>query len=240
MTTTMHAETFVPGNHLMAGLLGTRDEHLRQVEQAFPDERIVVQGNRITAEGPAAVVVVRLFEELILLVQSGRDLDSSTLARTIDMVREDIRPSDVLRSEVVRAAGGKTVRPNTAGQKRYVDAISQNIITFGIGPAGTGKSYLAVAQAVHALQSRQVTRIILTRPAVEAGERLGFLPGDLMAKVDPYLRPLFDALHDMLEPDRVSQHLERGVIEVAPLAFMRGRSLNDSFIILDEAQNTSP
>ena len=164
MTTTLRAECFVPGNHLMAGLLGTRDEHLRQIEQAFSDEQIVVQGNRISVEGPAAEIVVRLFDELILLVQSGRDLDSSTLARMIDMVRDDIRPSEVLRSEVVRAAGGKTVRPNTAGQKRYVDAISQNVITFGIGPAGTGKSYLAVAQAVHALQSRQVSRIILTRP----------------------------------------------------------------------------
>ncbi len=199
MTTARRAETYVPGNHLMAGLLGTRDEYLRQIEQAFPDEQITVQGNRIAVEGPAAEMVVQLFEELILIVQSGKDLDSSTLARTIDMVREDIRPSEVLRSEVVRAAGGKTVRPNTAGQKRYVDAIAQNIITFGIGPAGTGKSYLAVAQAVHALQSRQVTRIILTRPAVEAGERLGFLPGDLMAKVDPYLRP---ALRRPLRPAR--------------------------------------
>src|SRR6516165_8116284 len=240
MTTTLHQETFVPGNHLMAGLLGTRDEHLRQIEGAFPDEQIVVQGNRITAEGPAAEVVVRLFEELILMVQSGRDIDSSTLARTIDMVREDIRPSEVLRSEVVRSAGGKTVRPNTAGQKRYVDAISQNIITVGIGPAGTGKSYLAVAQAVHALQTRQVSRIILTRPAVEAGERLGFLPGDLMAKVDPYLRPLYDALYDLLEPEGAQRLLDRGTIEVAPLAFMRGRTLNNSFIILDEAQNTTP
>jgi phosphate starvation-inducible PhoH-like protein len=240
VTTTLRAECFVPGNHLLAGLLGTRDEHLRQIEGAFPDEQIVVQGNRISVEGPAAEIVVRLFEELILMVQAGRDIDSSTLARTIDMVREDIRPSEVLRSEVVRAAGGKTVRPNTAGQKRYVDAISQNVITFGIGPAGTGKSYLAVAQAVHALQSRQVSRIILTRPAVEAGERLGFLPGDLMAKVDPYLRPLYDALYDLLEPEGAQRLLDRGTIEVAPLAFMRGRTLNSSFIILDEAQNTTP
>src|SRR6202034_2914469 len=149
---------------------------------------------------------------------------------------DDIRPSEVLSSEVVRGAGGKTVRPNTAGQKRYTDAIAQNIITFGIGPAGTGKSYLAVAQAVHALQSRQVARIILTRPAVEAGERLGFLPGDLMAKVDPYLRPLYDPL----EPEGAQRLLDRGTIEVAPLAFMRGRTLNSSFIILDEAQNTTP
>jgi phosphate starvation-inducible PhoH-like protein len=238
MTTTTHAECLVPGNHLMADLLGTRDELLRQVEQAFPDDHITVQGNRISIEGPGADLVARLFDELILLVQSGQVLNPSNLARTIDMVREDIRPSEVLRSEVVRAAGGKTVRPNTAGQKRYTDAISQNIITFGIGPAGTGKSYLAVAQAVHALQSRQVTRIILT--AVEAGERLGFLPGDLMAKVDPYLRPLYDALYDLLEPEGAQRLLDRGTIEVAPLAFMRGRTLNNSFIILDEAQNTTP
>ena len=240
MTTATHAECLVPGNHLMAGLLGTRDELLRQIEHAFTDEHIAVQGNRIAVDGPAAEVVVRLFEELILLLQSGQGLDSSILARTIDMVRDDIRPSEVLRAEVVRAAGGKTVRPNTAGQKRYTDAISQNIITFGIGPAGTGKSYLAVAQAVHALQTRQVTRIILTRPAVEAGERLGFLPGDLMAKVDPYLRPLYDALYDLLEPEGAQRLLDRGTIEVAPLAFMRGRTLNNSFIILDEAQNTTP
>ena len=216
MTTTTHAECLVPGNHLMAGLLGTRDELLRQVEQAFPDEKIAVQGNRITVEGPDADRVVRLFDEAVLLLQSGQSLDNSTMARTIDMVRDDVRPSEIMRAEVVRSAGGKTIRPNTAGQKRYTDAITQNIITFGIGPAGTGKSYLAVAQAVHALQSRQVARIILTRPAVEAGERLGFLPGDLMAKVDPYLRPLYDALYDLLEPEGAQRLLDRGTIEVAP------------------------
>jgi phosphate starvation-inducible PhoH-like protein len=240
MTTTTHAECLVPGNHLMAGLLGTRDELLRQVEQAFPDEKIAVQGNRITVEGPDADRVVRLFDEAVLLLQSGQSLDNSTMSRTIDMVRDDVRPSEIMRAEVVRAAGGKTIRPNTAGQKRYTDAINQNIITFGIGPAGTGKSYLAVAQAVNALQTRQVARIILTRPAVEAGERLGFLPGDLMAKVDPYLRPLYDALYDLLEPEGAQRLLDRGTIEVAPLAFMRGRTLNNSFIILDEAQNTTP
>jgi phosphate starvation-inducible PhoH-like protein len=240
MTTTTHAECLVPGNHLMAGLLGTRDELLRQVEQAFPEEKIAVQGNRISVEGHDADRVVRLFDEAVLLLQSGQSLDNSTMARTIDMVRDDVRPSEIMRAEVVRSAGGKTIRPNTAGQKRYTDAITQNIITFGIGPAGTGKSYLAVAQAVHALQTRQVARIILTRPAVEAGERLGFLPGDLMAKVDPYLRPLYDALYDLLEPEGAQRLLDRGTIEVAPLAFMRGRTLNNSFIILDEAQNTTP
>ena len=240
MTTTTHAECLVPGNHLMAGLLGTRDELLRQVEHAFPDEKIAVQGNRITVDGPDAPRVVRLFDEAVLLLQSGQTLDNSTMSRTIDMMRDDVRPSEIMRAEVVRSAGGKTIRPNTAGQKRYTDAIMANIITFGIGPAGTGKSYLAVAQAVHALQTRQVARIILTRPAVEAGERLGFLPGDLMAKVDPYLRPLYDALYDLLEPEGAQRLLDRGTIEVAPLAFMRGRTLNNSFIILDEAQNTTP
>jgi phosphate starvation-inducible PhoH-like protein len=234
------AERLVAQNHLMAGLLGPRDEHLRIVETAFPETRIAVQGNRITAEGPDADRVTRLFDELILVLQSGQHLDEGTVQRTIDMVREDVSPSEVLNAKVFQAARGHTVRPNTAGQKRYTDAITANTITFAIGPAGTGKSYLAVALAVQALQSGQVTRIILTRPAVEAGERLGFLPGDLMAKVDPYLRPLYDALYDLLEPEGAQRLLDRGTIEVAPLAFMRGRTLNSSFIILDEAQNTTP
>jgi phosphate starvation-inducible PhoH-like protein len=234
------AETLVPHNHLMAGLLGHRDELLRVVEGAFPQTRIVVQGNMISAEGPDADQVARLFDELVLVLESGQGLDAAKVARTIDMAREDLRPSEVLTAEVMRAARGRPVRPNTAGQKRYTDAIAANTITFGIGPAGTGKSYLAVALAVQALQSRQVNRIILTRPAVEAGERLGFLPGDLMAKVDPYLRPLYDALYDLLEPEGAQRLIDRGTIEVAPLAFMRGRTLNSSFIILDEAQNTTP
>jgi phosphate starvation-inducible PhoH-like protein len=162
------------------------------------------------------------------------------VTRTIDMVKSDERPSEVLSDDLLRAARGHTVRPKSSGQKRYVDAIRENVITFGLGPAGTGKSWLAVAMAVQALQSKQVERIILTRPAVEAGERLGFLPGDLMAKVDPYLRPLYDALYDMVETDGAQRLLDRGTVEVAPLAFMRGRTLNDSFIILDEAQNTTP
>jgi phosphate starvation-inducible PhoH-like protein len=160
--------------------------------------------------------------------------------RTVDMVRDDLRPSEVLGQDILRGQKGKPVRPHTAGQKRYTDAIASNTITFSIGPAGTGKSYLAVAAAVQALQRREVQRIVLTRPAVEAGERLGFLPGDLMAKVDPYLRPLYDALYDMLGPDGTQRLLEKGTVEVAPLAFMRGRTLNGSFIILDEAQNTTP
>jgi phosphate starvation-inducible PhoH-like protein len=232
-------ETFVPDTHLMASLLGPRDELLRLVERSFPEDRIAVQGNRITVEGPDADRLARLFEELVLVLESGQGLDDGKLRRTIDMVRDDIRPSEVL-AEVVRGARGRSVRPYTAGQKRYTDAIGASTVTFGIGPAGTGKSYLAVALAVQALQSRQVNRIILTRPAVEAGERLGFLPGDLMAKVDPYLRPLYDALYDLLEPEGAQRLLDRGTIEVAPLAFMRGRTLNNSFIILDEAQNTTP
>jgi phosphate starvation-inducible protein PhoH and related proteins len=234
------AELVVAHNHLMAGLLGSHDELLRVVESGFSTTKITVQGNRIVAEGPEAARVVALFDELVRVLQSGQGLDAVKVARTIDMVREDLSPSEVLNAEVLRSAKGRTVRPRSAGQKRYTDAIAANVITVGIGPAGTGKSYLAVALAVQALQSRQVKRIILTRPAVEAGERLGFLPGDLMAKVDPYLRPLYDALYDLLDPEGAQRLLDRGTVEVAPLAFMRGRTLNSSFIILDEAQNTTP
>jgi phosphate starvation-inducible PhoH-like protein len=230
----------VPGNHLMVGLLGQRDEHLKQIEQSFPGTDIYVRGNEITVSGDQADQVAHLFEELVLLLQHGQALDRGNLSRSIDMVRAAERPSRILTEEVLRGAKGRTVRPKTAGQKRYVDAIRENVITFGVGPAGTGKSWLAVAMAVQALQAKQVQRIILTRPAVEAGERLGFLPGDLMAKVDPYLRPLYDALYDMVEPEGAQKLLERQTVEVAPLAFMRGRTLNASFIILDEAQNTTP
>jgi len=228
----------VPGNHLMVSLLGQRDELLRLVEDAFPVS-IHVRGNEITVSGEAAEAdrVGRLFEELVLLLEGGHILDREGLGRTIEMLKADERPSDVLNTAVLR--GRKTVRPKTAGQKRYVDAILEQVITFGIGPAGTGKSYLAVALAIQALQAKQFNRIVLTRPAVEAGERLGFLPGDVIAKVDPYLRPLYDALYDMIEPEAVGRLMERGSIEVAPLAYMRGRTLNDSFIILDEAQNTT-
>jgi len=236
----LRATTMVPNTHLMAGLLGHRDELLRLIERAFPDEQIVVQGNEISVAGPQATRITKLFDELVLLLEGGQTLDEATVLRTIDMAREDVRPSEVLGSTVMRASKGKAIRPRTAGQKRYCDSIAANTITFGIGPAGTGKSYLAVALAVQALQSKQVSRIVLTRPAVEAGERLGFLPGDLMAKVDPYLRPLYDALFDMLEPEGAQRLIEKGTIEVAPLAFMRGRTLNSSFIILDEAQNTTP
>ena len=232
--------THVTNTHLMSSLLGPRDEHLRVIERSFPNSKIRVQGNQISVTGPDAAKVLRLFDELVLVLESGQPLDPTKIGRTVDMVDDDVRPSEVLRHEVVRSAKGKPVRPSTAGQKRYTDAIESNIVTFGIGPAGTGKSYLAVAAAVQALHRRQVQRIVLTRPAVEAGEHLGFLPGDLMAKVDPYLRPLYDALYDMIGPEGAQRLITNQTIEVAPLAFMRGRTLNDAFIILDEGQNTTP
>ena len=236
--TSTQVKVLVPGNHLMVDLLGEHDELLRRVEAAFPVS-ILVRGNEINVSGAADATarVARLFEELVVLVERGHALDRDGIDRAIGMIESDQKPSDVLATEVMR--GRKSVRPKTSGQKRYVDAVHDHTITFAIGPAGTGKSYLAVALAVQALQAKAVNRIILTRPAVEAGERLGFLPGDMLAKVDPYLRPLYDALFDMLDPDTVSRLMERGVIEVAPLAYMRGRTLNDSFIILDEAQNTT-
>ncbi len=232
-------KVLVPGNHLMVGLLGQRDELLRLIEGAFPVD-IHVRGNEITISGadPDAERVARLFEELVVLVESGQTLDPDGVTRTIHMIEDDQRPSEVMSAEVV--IGRKAVRPKTLGQRRYLDAVRDHTITFAVGPAGTGKSYLAVAMAVEALRDDTAHRIILTRPAVEAGERLGYLPGDMLAKVDPYLRPLYDALYDLLEADAVQRLMERGTIEVAPLAYMRGRTLNDSFIILDEAQNTTP
>jgi phosphate starvation-inducible PhoH-like protein len=237
---TTQVKISVPGNHLMADLLGHRDELLRVVESAFSGVQIHVRGNEIAITGDEADKVALLFEELVLLLERGQRLEPASVVRTIDMVRADERPSEVLAAEVLRSARGRPVRPKSAGQKRYVDAMGDNVITFGIGPAGTGKSWLAVAMAVQALRAKEVERIILTRPAVEAGERLGFLPGDLAAKIDPYLRPLYDALYDMVEPEGAQRLLERGTVEVAPLAFMRGRTLNQSFIILDEAQNATP
>jgi len=244
MTATATSTTVVvPGTHLMTALVGPRDQFLRKIEQHFPAVLISVRGNEVRVEGEDGAMVAdvaRLFDELVTIVQAGQQLDDATLDRIVEMVRADERPSEILGHQVLRGHKGRDVKPKTAGQKRYVDAIANNVITFGIGPAGTGKSWLAVAMAVRALQAKQVQRIILTRPAVEAGERLGFLPGDLMAKVDPYLRPLYDALYDMLDPEGVQRLLERQIVEVAPLAFMRGRTLNNSFIILDEAQNTTP
>jgi phosphate starvation-inducible PhoH-like protein len=224
----------------MAGLVGPLNENLRSLQEAFGGARIIARGNEFNIDGDEAVMVARLVDELRLLVEHGQVIDPGVVARTIDILRADERPSEVLTAEVLRSARGRSVRPKSSGQKRYVDAISENIVTFGIGPAGTGKSYLAVALAVQALQAKSVDRIIMTRPAVEAGERLGFLPGDLMAKIDPYLRPLYDALYDMLGTEAARRLMDNGTIEVAPLAYMRGRTLNRSFIILDEAQNATP
>ncbi len=232
--------TVIVPNHLMPRLVGPLNENLRLVEAAFDGTRILNRGNEFIIDGADAEVAARLIEELRLILEQGQSVDPSMVNRTIDMVRADERPSEVLTAEVLRSARGRSVRPKTTGQKRYAEAIRDNTITFGVGPAGTGKSYLAVALAVQALQEKKVDRIILTRPAVEAGERLGFLPGDLMAKIDPYLRPLYDALYDMMGTEGARRLLEAGTIEVAPLAYMRGRTLNNSFIILDEAQNTTP
>jgi phosphate starvation-inducible PhoH-like protein len=232
----------VPGAHSMVSLLGSRDELLRIIERAF-DSDIHVRGNEITITGDAAenAVVAQLFEELIALMSSGTILTADAVERSVAMLRSATpeRPAEVLTFDIL-SSRGRTIRPKSVNQKRYVEAIDKHTVVFGIGPAGTGKTYLAVAKAVQALQAKQVNRIILTRPAVEAGERLGFLPGTLFDKIDPYLRPLYDALHDMLEPESIPRLMQSGTIEVAPLAYMRGRSLNDAFIILDEAQNTTP
>jgi phosphate starvation-inducible PhoH-like protein len=241
MSVSMAAVTVVvPGSHLMASLLGERDAYLRLIEKSFPSTSILVRGNEITVSGDSSELVGRLFEELTGLLQVGENLDLVVVSRSIDMVRSNERPTSVLTEDIVRLSQGRPVRAKTSGQKRYVDAIRDNVITFGLGPAGTGKSWLAIAMAVQALQTKSVQRIILTRPAVEAGERLGFLPGDLMAKLDPYLRPLYDALHDMVGAEGALKLAEKQIVEVAPLAYMRGRTLNNSFIILDEAQNATP
>ncbi len=227
----------------MTALVGPRDQFLRRIEHEFSSVLITVRGNEVKIDGEDTAVVAtatQLFEELVTLLQTGQTLDDATLDRIFTMVRADERPSQILGHNILKGARGRQIKPKTGGQKRYIDAIANNVITFGIGPAGTGKSWLAVAMAVRALQAKEVERIILTRPAVEAGERLGFLPGDLMAKIDPYLRPLYDALYDMLDVEAVARLIEKQVVEIAPLAFMRGRTLNNSFIILDEAQNTTP
>ena len=224
----------------MPELLGHVDELLQVIEISFPKTKIHVRGNQITIDGESAVLVEQVFREMTRMLERGLTLDASILKKTIEMVKEDENPSEILTTELLINARGKPVRAKSLGQKNYLDTASRNIITFAVGPAGTGKSWLAVALAVSAMQTGEVDRIILTRPLVEAGERVGFLPGDLMAKGDPYFRPLYDALFDMLEPEKAERLLERGQIEVAPLAFMRGRTLNNSFIILDEAQNTTP
>jgi len=227
-------------NDVAAELAGSGDVVLREIE-GHVDCDLFLRGNVVTLDGADAAVeaAATVVRELAELIAQGHDIAPGTIAAVTGALDQHTSPAAILE-DVVWRHRSKQVAPKTVNQKRYVDSIRENTITFGIGPAGTGKTFLAVALAAAALSRREVNRIILTRPAVEAGERLGFLPGDLMAKIDPYLRPLFDALHDMLDAEKVSTYLERGQIEVAPLAFMRGRTLNDSFIILDEAQNTTP
>ena len=234
----------VPDAALLA-LLGSRDESLRMAEELL-DADVHVRGNELTLTGAPADVAFaeRVFAELITLAERGQQVSADAVRRTVEMLgtgqgRQGESPAEVLSLDIL-SRRGRTIRPKTLNQKRYVDAIDSHTIVFGIGPAGTGKTYLAMAKAVQALQTKMVNRIILTRPAVEAGERLGYLPGTLYEKIDPYLRPLYDALHDMIDPESIPKLLAAGTIEVAPLAYMRGRSLNDAFIILDEAQNTSP
>lgn len=231
----------LPPDLALVALLGVRDEVLRAIEKGFPDADILVHETEIRVTGDPAVVdtVVLLLSELIDVARAGTPLTADAVERAIGLLAAAARPADILAEDVLTARG-RTIRAKSLGQKKYVDAIEDATITFGIGPAGTGKTYLAMAKAVDALARHQVSRIILTRPAVEAGESLGFLPGTLTDKIDPYLRPLYDALHDMLEPEALPKLMAAGTIEVAPLAYMRGRTLNDAFVILDEAQNTTP
>ncbi len=226
----------------MLDLIGEADRHLRQVESLFPEVRFVARGDEISLKGPGEVVeqARTALDELLILVQEGQPIDDGRVTEVVKMVRDEVpSPSGVL-TDGIPVGRGRMIRPKTHGQQRYMEAIRENTLTFGIGPAGTGKTYLAMAAAVDNLIEGSVRRIILTRPAVEAGERLGFLPGDLAAKVDPYLRPLYDALWDMLGPEETASLIDRGTIEIAPLAYMRGRTLNDACVILDEAQNTTP
>jgi phosphate starvation-inducible protein PhoH and related proteins len=248
---TTQVKILVPGHQSMVALLGQQDVFLKLIEAAFSSD-ILVRGNEITITGPGreAEQLARLFEELLALLEKGHQLSDSSVGQTIELIKGGVdegfasgaapmRPSEVL-GDTLLTARGTSVAPKTVGQKRFVDAMRSSTVTFAIGPAGTGKTYLAVATAVRALQDHQVSRLILTRPAVEAGERLGFLPGTLYEKIDPYMRPLYDALFEMTGGESLSRLMERGTVEVAPLAFMRGRTLNDAFIILDEAQNTTP
>jgi len=232
----------VPSHHLLLDLLGDSDRHLRQVEDHFPEVRFVARGDEIVLKGDEGAVekARTVLAELLILVQEGQPLDSGRVDEVVKMVRDEVpSPSGVL-TDGIPVGRGRMVRPKTHGQQKYMGAIRENTLTFGLGPAGTGKTYLAMAAAVDSLVNGSVRRIVLTRPAVEAGERLGFLPGDLAAKVDPYLRPLYDALWDMLGPEETASLIDKGTIEIAPLAYMRGRTLNDACVILDEAQNTTP
>ncbi|MBM7825283.1 phosphate starvation-inducible PhoH-like protein [Arcanobacterium pluranimalium] len=232
----------VPDRIPMISLLGHSDGVLRVLEKGLAPATLHVRGHSISITGDAANVdlAIELISELIAVVSLGEHLTVDAVERAISMTKSGMtRPTELLNADILTARG-KTIRPKTLGQKAYVDAIDENTVIFGIGPAGTGKTYLAMAKAVVALQKKEVSRIILTRPAVEAGESLGFLPGSLNDKIDPYVRPLYDALHDMVDPDAIPKLMAAGTIEVAPLAYMRGRTLNDAFIILDEAQNTTP
>ena len=239
---TKKIKILVPEDQSMVALLGHHDELLKLIESEFSGE-ILVRGNEISVSGEEdeVSVVAGIFKELLSILEVNSQIDKQVVEQTIDLVSSEIKisPKEIFTDKILTHRG-RVIKPKTAGQKRYVDAIRENTITFVIGPAGTGKTYLAMAMAVKALKEQSVSRIILTRPAVEAGERLGYLPGTLYEKVDPYLRPLFDALYDMMDAEQFQKMMEQGIIEVAPLAYMRGRTLNDSFILLDEAQNTSP
>lgn len=232
----------VPNSVAMVSLLGVDDDVLKAIEAALPSVVFTVRGNEINVNGSFDDVDVakQLFAELVLVLRSGHSVTPDSVERSISLLRtsSSVTPSQLLTAGIL-SSRGRSIRPKTVGQKDYVDAIDKHTVVFGIGPAGTGKTYLAVAKAVQALQNKKVNRIILTRPAVEAGERLGFLPGTLSEKIDPYLRPLYDALHDMIDPESIPRLMTSGTIEVAPLAYMRGRTLNDAFVILDEAQNTT-
>lgn len=230
----------MPTSIPMVNLVGPSDEHLRRLENAL-DAEILVRGNEVHLAGTASQIseATDVLTEMVTILRTGQGLSGDDVDRIVAMSRDGQGPAEVMTADIL-SSRGRAIRPKTLNQKRYVDAIDTHTVVFGIGPAGTGKTYLAMAKAVQALQTKQVTRIILTRPAVEAGERIGFLPGTLSEKIDPYLRPLYDALHDMVDPDTVPKLISTGTVEVAPLAYMRGRTLNDAFIILDEAQNTSP
>lgn len=240
--TTVESKVVIPNSVNLVSLFGTNDENLRKVEQLFPEVSILVRGNEInfSAVDTSAAIINQLFAELVSVIRSGQSVQPELVERVFNLIKsESTMSAKEMLSTNILTSRGKAIRAKTFNQKKYVDAIDKHTIVFGIGPAGSGKTYLAVAKALQALQEKQVNRIILTRPAVEAGEKLGFLPGTLSEKIDPYLRPLYDALQDMIEPEKIPKLMTNGTIEVAPLAYMRGRTLNDSFIILDEAQNTS-
>ena len=241
MTELTHSTLTAPADVDMALVVGGGDELLRQMEEAF-DARITVRGDTVALEGDPIEVqqLTALLTDLFRRVQQGDAPDGDGLRHAIELLRSAEFAPAALRDDVLLSFRGRAIRPKTAGQKAYVDAIRATTVTFAVGPAGTGKTYLAMAMAVAALKRKEVGRIVLSRPIVEAGENLGFLPGTLFEKVDPYIRPLYDALYSMFDTEKASSLIEAGVIEIAPLAFMRGRTLNDAFIILDEAQNTTP